>query len=88
MITRSADGAVIVMSHEVTEIAAERVEQPVDLTGAGDQFAAGFLSGVASGKTMENAGRRGAFAAAEVIKHFGPRPKVNLQDLIKAANLA
>ena len=88
VITRSADGAVIVMSQEVTEIAAERVEQPVDLTGAGDQFAAGFLSGVASGKPMENAGRRGAVAAAEVIKHVGPRPQVNLQDLIKAANLA
>ena len=88
VITRSADGAVIVMSHEVTEIAAEKVDQPVDLTGAGDQFAAGFLSGVASGKPMENAGRRGAVAAAEVIKHVGPRPQVNLQDLIKAANLA
>ena len=88
VITRSADGAVIVMSHEVTEIAAEKVDQPVDLTGAGDQFAAGFLSGVASGKPMGNAGRRGAVAAAEVIKHVGPRPQVNLQDLIKAANLA
>ena len=88
VITRSADGAVIVMSNEVTEIAAEKVNQPVDLTGAGDQFAAGFLSGVASGKPIENAGRRGAVAAAEVIKHVGPRPQVNLQDLIKAANLA
>ena len=88
VITRSADGAVIVMSHEVTEIAAEKVDQPVDLTGAGDQFAAGFLSGVALGKSMENAGRRGAVAAAEVIKHVGPRPQVSLQDLITAANLA
>ena len=88
VITRSADGAVIVLSHEVTEIAAEKIDQPVDLTGAGDQFAAGFLSGVASGKPMENAGRRGAVAAAEVIKHVGPRPEANLQDLIKAAGLA
>ena len=69
-------------------VPAEKVDQPVDLTGAGDQFAAGFLSGVASGKPMGNAGRRGAVAAAEVIKHVGPRPQVNLQDLIKAANLA
>ena len=88
VITRSADGAVIVMSNEVTEIAAETVDQPVDLTGAGDQFAAGFLSGVALGKTMENAGRRGAVSAAEVIKHVGPRPQVNLQELIASAGLA
>ena len=88
VITRSAEGAVIVMSNLVTEIAAETVEHPVDLTGAGDQFAAGFLSGLALGKSMENAGQRGAIAAAEVIKHVGPRPQVNLQDLIAGANLA
>lgn len=88
VITRSADGAVIVMSNDVTEIAAETVSRPVDLTGAGDQFAAGFLSGIALGKSMENAGRRGAVAAAEIIKHVGPRPQVSLQDLIASANLA
>ncbi len=88
VITRSADGAVIVMSNDVTEIASETVDRPVDLTGAGDQFAAGFLSGIALGKSMENAGRRGAVAAAEVIKHVGPRPQVSLQDLIASANLA
>ena len=88
VITRSADGAVIVMSNDVTEIASETVDRPVDLTGAGAQFAAGFLSGIALGKSMENAGRRGAVAAAEVIKHVGPRPQVSLQDLIASANLA
>ena len=88
VITRSADGAVIVMSNDVTEIAAETVDRPVDLTGAGDQFAAGFLSGIALGKSMENAGRRGAVAAAEIIKHVGPRPQLSLQDLIASANLA
>lgn len=87
VITRSAEGAVIVMSDAVTEVPAEPVERPVDLTGAGDQFAAGFLSGLARGRSMEDAGRCGAVAAAEVIRHVGPRPKVDLQKLIAAAGL-
>jgi sugar/nucleoside kinase (ribokinase family) len=54
---------------------------PVDATGAGDQFAAGFLFGLSTGRSLETAGRMGCVAASEVISHFGARPEANLRDL-------
>lgn len=46
---------------------------PVDTTGAGDIYAAGFLYGVTHGYTPEQAGRLGAIAAARVISQLGAR---------------
>lgn len=60
---------------------------PVDATGAGDQFAAGFLYGLATGCDMETAGRMGVAAAAEVIGHVGPRPKRPLRKVFAEAGL-
>ena len=80
-ITRSEKGAVIISKGEVIQIDAEPVENVIDTTGAGDQFAAGFLYGFTEGKSLEECGRLGAIAAAEVISHIGPRPHVKLSDL-------
>jgi sugar/nucleoside kinase (ribokinase family) len=60
----------------------------VDTTGAGDQFAAGFLYGVAHDLGMQRAGRLGVLAAGEVISHIGPRPLVSLRELAAKAGLA
>ncbi|WP_420857591.1 adenosine kinase [Marivivens marinus] len=60
---------------------------PVDATGAGDQFAAGFLYGVATGRDMETAARMGVICAAEVIGHIGPRPKANIRALFAEQGL-
>ena len=60
---------------------------PVDATGAGDQFAAGFLYGLAAGADMETAGRMGCVAASEVISHMGPRPETSLPELFRAEGL-
>jgi sugar/nucleoside kinase (ribokinase family) len=69
-----------------TDIAVEKVT-PVDATGAGDQFAAGFLYGLATGADMALAGRMGCASAAEVISHIGPRPEANLQALFRQQGL-
>ena len=61
---------------------------PVDATGAGDQFAAGFLAGIAMGRDLETAGRMGVAAAAEVIRHIGPRPQRPLSEVFAEAGLA
>jgi sugar/nucleoside kinase (ribokinase family) len=84
--TRSGDGVSIIRDGARFDIPVEKVV-PVDATGAGDQFAAGFLYGLATGRDMETAGRMGCVAAAEVISHIGPRPEAKLQDLFKAAGL-
>ena len=59
----------------------------MDTTGAGDQYAAGFLFGLAKGRALTACGRLGALAASEVIAHYGPRPQVSLKDLAAAAGL-
>jgi len=51
---------------------------PVDATGAGDQFAAGFLYGISTGAPMDVAAKMGVLCAAEVIGHIGPRPETNM----------
>ena len=53
----------------------------VDTTGAGDLFAAGFLTGEARGLGLEQSLRLGAVCAAEVIQHYGARPEADLRAL-------
>jgi len=60
---------------------------PVDATGAGDQFAAGFIYGLATGRDLETCGRMGVAAASEVIGHIGPRPKRPLSVVFGEAGL-
>jgi sugar/nucleoside kinase (ribokinase family) len=86
-LTRSEHGAVIVADAKTHAIAAAPVEKVVDTTGAGDQYAAGFLFGLARGRPLEDCGRLGALAAAEVISHYGPRPQVQLSELAAAQGL-
>jgi sugar/nucleoside kinase (ribokinase family) len=82
VITRSEKGCVITDdSGEVLMHEAERVAHVIDTTGAGDQFAAGFLYGLSRGRDMQSSARLGTIAAAEVISHFGARPEVSLKAL-------
>ena len=80
-VTRGEHGSVIVRGTERVAVAAYPVDKVVDTTGAGDQYAAGFLLGVARGLTLEQSGKLGSLAASEVIAHWGPRPMVSLSDL-------
>ncbi|WP_269715114.1 adenosine kinase [Caulobacter sp. NIBR2454] len=86
-VTRGEKGSVVLSGEARHEIAAEAVEKIVDTTGAGDQYAAGFLYGLAKGKPLADCGRLGSMAAAEVISHYGPRPLVSLKDLAAAKGL-
>lgn len=78
-ITCGSEGAVIVRGDDAVRVDAHSVETVTDLTGAGDQFAAGYLCGVARERDAQTCGRMGALAAAEVIQHFGPRPERDLR---------
>jgi sugar/nucleoside kinase (ribokinase family) len=80
-VTRSEHGSVIASGGALHEISAYPVEKVVDTTGAGDQYAAGFLYGLSQGRPLPVCGQLGSLAAAEVIAHYGPRPQVNLRDL-------
>jgi len=80
-LTRSERGSVVVAGDEVHVIDAHPIDRVVDTTGAGDQYAAGFLYGLTRGLDLATCGRLGAAAAAEVISHFGARPLVSLAEL-------
>jgi len=79
-ITRGKDGAVILSGGKRIDIPAAKVEHVIDTTGAGDQYAAGFLYGYTQGYDLEKCGKLGALAAADVISHKGPRPQKQYSD--------
>ena len=84
--TRSGHDVVLVRGDEEAVVPVTEIT-PVDATGAGDQFAAGFLYGYATGASLEIAGRMGCIAAAEVISHMGARPETDLKDHFRRAGL-
>lgn len=84
--TRSGKDVILVQGDE-TAYAPVKEIVPVDATGAGDQFAAGFLYGFATGQSLEISGRMGCIAAAEVISHFGARPHKDLKALFAKEGL-
>jgi sugar/nucleoside kinase (ribokinase family) len=63
------------------------VKKVVDTTGAGDQFAAGFLYGHSRGLSLHDCGRLGAIAASEIISHYGARPETSLKALAAQAGI-
>ncbi|WP_372781233.1 adenosine kinase [Phenylobacterium sp.] len=80
-VTRGEAGSVILSTGERLSVKAEPVEKIVDTTGAGDQYAAGFMFGLSRGRALQQCGQFASLAAAEVISHYGPRPLVSLKDL-------
>jgi sugar/nucleoside kinase (ribokinase family) len=87
VVTRSEKGCLVISPEGTEAVPAFPVERVVDTTGAGDLFAAGFLSGLARGADDRTCGRLGAMAAAEVIQHIGARPETSLKDLARENGL-
>jgi sugar/nucleoside kinase (ribokinase family) len=87
VVTRSADGALVVTRENTHAVPAHPVETVIDTTGAGDLFAAGFLAGLSRELDLVDCARLGGLAAAEIITHIGARPQANLRDLARQAGL-
>lgn len=83
-ITLGKEGSILVTKDETIEVEAAEIAPVIDTTGAGDQYAAGVLFGLARGFDLRRCGELGSLAAAEVISHVGPRPE---QSLAKLAGL-
>ena len=80
VLTRSEKGSMVVRGAETIEVKAHPVSQVVDVTGAGDLYAAGFLFGHTRGMPLAKCASIGSLAAAEIISHTGARPEVNLAE--------
>jgi sugar/nucleoside kinase (ribokinase family) len=87
VVTRSAQGCIVIAGERAVAVPAFPVEAVVDTTGAGDLFAAGFLFATARALGDERAARLGALAAAEVISHLGARPQKSLSALAQENGL-
>jgi sugar/nucleoside kinase (ribokinase family) len=87
VVTRSEKGCLVIGPDGNEAVPAFPVKKVVDTTGAGDLFAAGFLSGLARGADDRTCGRLGALAAGEVIQHLGARPEASLKDLARDSGL-
>ena len=87
-VTRGAEGAIVGVDTESFSVTAEKVDNVVDATGAGDLFAAGVLYGITAGVDLLHAARLGALSAAEIIGHLGARPVQDLKKLAAAAGLS
>lgn len=79
-VTLGENGAVIVRGDERVKVDAIKIDRLLDTTGAGDLFAAGFLTGYTQGRSLEDSAKLGCLAAGIVIQHFGPRPMVSLKE--------
>ena len=86
-VTRSEKGSVVIGEGEPVIVEAVPVKEVVDTTGAGDQYAAGFLYGISRGLPLATCARLGHIAAAEVISHYGPRPRTSLKELVRSKGI-
>lgn len=80
--TIGAKGALVVRDG-ITHHAEANAAEVVDVTGAGDLFASGFLYGLVNDADMLTCGRMGCAAAGEIIGHIGARPEKDLKVLFE-----
>ncbi len=71
-VTRSEQGSIVIRGEETAEVPAAPATV-IDTTGAGDAYAAGFLTALTAGRSLAACARLGSLAAAEVIGHYGAR---------------
>ena len=73
VVTRGDKGAIAIKGNEVSECGIKEGLKVVDLTGAGDLFAAGFLHGYINNLSLKDSLEKGTEMSAKVIQQIGAR---------------
>ena len=73
IITRGSNGAISISNNKVCEVNVKNDLKIVDLTGAGDLFAAGFLHGHINKKSIKESLTKGTQMASKIIQQIGAR---------------
>ncbi len=73
IITRGEKGAISIMNNKIAEIGAKKNLKIVDLTGAGDLFAAGYLHSYIKNHPLEKCLEKGTEMSTKVIQQIGAR---------------
>ena len=75
VITRGAKGSIAIHNNEVFECESEKNLNIIDLTGAGDLFAAGFLDGFINNLNINESLKKGTEMSSMIIQKIGARLK-------------
>jgi sugar/nucleoside kinase (ribokinase family) len=87
IVTLGKKGVVVASADNIIKVEAYGSSKPVDTTGAGDHFAAGFLHALAPGVSLEKAARTGSLLAGHVIDVVGPQiPSEKWPEIIQMVN--
>jgi fructokinase len=73
IITRSEKGSIAIHKNEVVECDIQKNLKIVDLTGAGDLFAAGFLHGYINNLPLKKSLQKGTEMSSKIIQRIGAR---------------
>jgi len=73
VITRSEKGSLAIKDNEIINCESEKVEKIIDLTGAGDLFAAGFLKKYVDNSEIKDCLNAGSILASKIIQKIGAR---------------
>jgi len=73
VLTRGENGAIAIKGNEVVECGVQKNLKIVDLTGAGDLFAAGFLHGYINNLSIKESLEKGTEMSSKVIQQIGAR---------------
>ncbi len=73
VITRGDKGSIAIKNEEVVEFGVQKNLNIVDLTGAGDLFAAGFLHGYINNLSMKESLQKGTEMSSKIIQKIGAR---------------
>ena len=73
IVTRSENGSVAILNNKITNCESAKVDKVIDLTGAGDLFAAGFLKEYLDKSNIKKCLKIGSEVAAKIIQKIGAR---------------
>jgi len=73
VITRGENGSLVILNNEITKCESIKVEKVLDLTGAGDLFASGFLKEYLDKSNINKCLQTGSELAAKIIEKIGAR---------------
>ena len=73
VITRGEKGSIAINKNEVVECEIEKNLKIIDLTGAGDLFASGFLHGYVNNLSMQESLKKGTAMSSRIIQKIGAR---------------
>ena len=73
VITRGEKGSIVINKNEVIECGVQKNLKILDLTGAGDLFAAGFLHGYINNFSLKTSLEKGTEMSSKIIQQIGAR---------------